>query len=153
MLKVLKIISFLSLLTQPIAFCLESADIIKANILKAYPQNVLALDVGVEDGIYRNDHIQMTSNDGFLARGICLKVTEFTSHWKFYRIVRPELISKDTIYKLRSINQSAMPADFLKYLERDFRKKYSDLGDKEATKQLELQQKRILNYDLPIELK
>ncbi len=151
--NLLKLFFFFTLIIHPQAFSLESPDSIKANILKAYPNNVLALNVGIEDGVYRNDHIQMSSTDGFLARGICLKITEQTSHWKFYRIVSPELISKDSVYDLRSINQSQIPQDLLKYRKRSFHKKYNDLGDKEVNKQLELQQKRILEYDLPIELK
>ena len=97
----LRYISILSLLILPWAYSLENPDVIKTKILKTYADNVLALNVGIEDGVYKNDHVQLTSSDGFLARGICLKVTEFTSHWKLYRITRPKLISEDSSFGIR----------------------------------------------------
>lgn len=130
-------------------FALESTDVMKVSILKMYDKNVLVLNRGVEDGIFRKDHIKMTSQDGFIARGICIKTTMLTSHWKIYRVVRPQLVSKDSIYKMRSINQSAIPKDLSKYAKVDFSLYFNDYGDKDVLKELNLQQERIAKYDLP----
>lgn len=132
---------------------LESTDVLDTNILKVYDKNVLVLDRGVEDGIFKKDHIQITSRDGFIARGICLKVSLLSSHWKIYRVVRPELISKDASYRMRSINQSSIPKDLSKFAKVDFSKKYNDYSKEQDNKQLKLQQKRVITYDLPTRVK
>jgi hypothetical protein len=130
-------------------FALESTDTMKTKILRAYNKNILVLNRGLEDSIVRKDHIKLTSSDGFIARGICLKSTMQTSHWKIYRVTRPNLVSKDTTYNLKSINQSEMPSDLLKYSRVDFTKYLREYGDKEVNKVLKLQKKRIARYDLP----
>lgn len=129
-------------------YALESSDIMDTQILKAYNKNILVLNRGLEDAIYRNDHIKLTNDNGFIARGICIKVTMLASHWKIYRVVRPELVSKDTIYQMRSINQSLTPQDIAKLKQVDF-SQYFSYGDKERLKELKLQNKRVANYDLP----
>lgn len=130
-------------------FALESSDIVDTQILKIYNKNVLVLNRGLEDAILKKDHIKITSDDGFIARGICIKTSMLTSHWKIYRVVRPELVSKDTLYKMRSINQSEIPKSLGKFSKVDFSKYFSDFGDKDVNKQLKLQQERIAKYDLP----
>lgn len=135
------------------SMALESTDVLDINILKVYDKNVLVLDRGIEDGIYKKDHIQITSRDGFIARGICLKTSMLSSHWKIYRVVRPELLSKDATYKMRSINQSAIPTDLSKFAKVDFSKKYNDYNAASDNKQMKLQQERIVTYDLPSKVK
>jgi len=130
-------------------FALESTDVLKVSILKVYEKNILVLNRGAEDGIFRKDHIKIASTDGFIARGICIKSTMLTSHWKIYRVVRPELVSKDTEYTMRSINQSAIPKDLSRYAQVDFSAYTGDYGDKDVLKGLELQEERIAKYDLP----
>jgi len=130
-------------------FALESSDIMQVQILKAYNKNVLVINRGLEDAIFKRDHIKMKSSDGFIARGICIKATMLTSHWKIYRVVRPELVSKDTEYDMYSINQSEVPPDLIRLTKVDLEKYFNSYGDKEANKQLSLQQDRIAKYDLP----
>lgn len=131
------------------AFALESTDVLDTNILKVYNKNILVLDRGVEDGVFKKDHIQITSKDGFIARGICLKASMLSSHWKIYRVVRPELMTKDATYQMRSINQSSIPKDLTKFTKVDFSKRFEDYGDNKEEKQLALQKERVLKYDLP----
>lgn len=139
----------ISLILNQNALALESTDVMNVSILKMYDQNVLVLNRGVEDGIFRKDHIKMTSDDGFIARGICIKTTMLTSHWKIYRVVRPQLVSKDTVYKMRSINQSGIPKDLSRYAKVNFDPYFRDYGDENVLKGLNLQQERIAKYDLP----
>lgn len=108
-------------------FALESSDIMKTQILKAYGKNILVLNRGLEDAIFKKDHIKITSSEGFIARGICIKANMMTSHWKIYRVVRPELVSKDTLYDMKSINQSELPYDIKKYTNINLEKISSPL--------------------------
>lgn len=130
-------------------FALESSDIVDTQILKIYNKNILVLNRGLEDAIFKKDHIKITSENGFIARGICIKTSMLTSHWKIYRVVRPQLVSKDTLYKMRSINQSEIPKSLKKYSSVDFTKYFNNFGDKDVNKQLKLQEERIAKYDLP----
>lgn len=132
-----------------ICYALESSDQLKTQILNIYDKNVLVINRGLEDAISKADHGKFTSDDGFIARGICIKAGLLLSHWKIYRVVRPELVSKDTEYTLRSINQSEIPPSLLKYSKVDFSDYYNDFNDEKRNKQLELQQERIAKYDLP----
>lgn len=134
------------------ALALESTDVLSTQILKIYSKNILVVNRGLEDAIYKADHAKFTSDDGFIARGICLKADLQTSHWKIYRVVRPQLVSKDTVYKLSSMNQSKIPPSLLKYSKVDFSDYYNDVNSKTESKQLTLQQDRIANYDLPNEI-
>ncbi len=134
-------------------FALESSDSFETQILKMYNRNILVLNRGLEDAIFKKDHIKLSSNDGFIARGICVKATLLTSHWKIYRVVRPELVSKDSLYTLRSINQSEIPRDFIKYARVDFTKYFKNFGDEDVTKELDLQKERVAMFDLPNDIK
>lgn len=135
------------LLFSSLSHSLESSDRLKTQILKIYDKNVLVINRGLEDAIFRKDHIKLTSSDGFIARGICIKATLITSHWKIYRVTRPELISKDTLYLLTSINQSRIPSDLIMYSKVDFSKYYKKYFD--PSRAIDLQAQRIAKYDLP----
>ncbi len=135
------------------ALALESSDSLRLKILKSYNKNILVLSRGLEDGIIVKDHIKITSEDGFIARGICLKATLLTSHWKIYRVVRPQLVSKDSIYTAYSINQSEIPSDIAALRPVDFTPYLKDYSDEDVLKGLEMQQERIAKYDLPTSVK
>lgn len=135
--------------TSSFAFALEYNDIVDSKILKVYNGNVLILNRGLEDAIMIKDHMKLTSSDGFIARGICIKSGMLSSHWKIYRVVHPELVSKDTTYKLRSMNQSEIPPEYLKYQNQDFSGEYTEWNEKDLKKQLKLQQKRFATFTLP----
>ena len=131
------------------ALALESTDVMDTQILKAYDFNVLVVNRGLEDGIFRNDHIKLTNDNGFIARGICIKSTLLVSHFRIYRVTRPELVSKDDIYKLRSINQSRIPRDIASLKKVDFSEFFNEWDDERKLKELRLQDNRIAKYDLP----
>ncbi len=150
MTKIFNILTFAVVLAFSVkTFALESSDILQIQILKAYDKNVLVLNRGLEDAIFKKDHIKITSDEGFIARGICIRATMLTSHWKIYRVIRPELVSKDTQYDMYSINQSKLPDDMLKLSSVNLEKYFKNYGDKDVKKQLKSQQKRIAKYDLP----
>ena len=130
-------------------FALESTDVMETQILKAYDNNVLVINRGLEDGIYRNDHIKLINQNGFIARGICIKTTLLVSHFRIYRVTRPELVSKDDLYQLRSINQSRIPRDIAALKKVDFTKFFNVYDDKRMQREVKLQDNRIAKYDLP----
>ena len=140
---------FVLILSSFNLFALESSDQFETSILKIYNSNIIVLNRGLEDAIYRNDHIKLTSDSGFIARGICVKATTQTSHWKIYRVVHPELVSKDTLYTLKSINQSEIPDDFKKLTTINLEKYFKNTEENNINKSLVMQQKRIAKYDLP----
>lgn len=130
-------------------FALESTDVMETQILKAYDNNVLVINRGLEDGIYRNDHIKLTNQNGFIARGICIKTTLLVSHFRIYRVTRPELVSKNDLYQLRSINQSRIPRDIAALKKVDFTKFFNAYDDERMQREVKLQDNRIAKYDLP----
>lgn len=133
-----------------ISYALESTDRFETRILKAYPDNILVINRGLEDGIEVGDHGRLTNEDGFIARGICIERGMLSSHWKIYRVVRPELVSKDTTYILTAINQSEMPQNLReKYLGTKKKGKVSNWDESKLNRALELQQERIARSDLP----
>ena len=135
------------------ANALITSDVIPTQILKVYDQNILAINRGLEDGMFKGSHVKLTSDDGFIARGISLKSSMTVSYVKIYRVVRPELVNKDTLYSLKDMHQSEIPED-LKYLKNaglPFNLK--EIKPSELGKQLKLQQKRIAKFDLPESIK
>jgi hypothetical protein len=138
----------LTLLLSVNAFALETGDRMKSRIVKAYKKNILVINRGLEDAVNKGEHMKLTNENGFIARGICLKSTMQTSHWKIYRVVRPHLVSYDDRYWLNAINQSEIPPSLMKYKEVDIAR-FLKYGDKDANKALRLQKKRIAEYDLP----
>jgi hypothetical protein len=146
----MKILLVLLFCCPQLVSALESSDRLSTRILKVYDKNILILNRGLEDGVFPKDHIKLTSSDGFIARGICIKVGMLSSHYKIYRVIRPELVSKDTNYILSSINQSKMPKDIReRYKKVDFTNYFKDWDEKNLSKQIKLQQERFAKYDLP----
>lgn len=131
-------IFFLLITLSSQVYSLESTDVMEARILNAYQKNILSLNRGYEDGIEPGDHIKLTNENGFVARGVCLSRTSNSAVFKFYRIVNPELLSKESSYSLIAINQSEMP--------EDIRQKYYK---KEAYHLNPISKDRIANSDLP----
>jgi hypothetical protein len=143
---------FIFLLTVIInlsALAVESSDILKVSIIKHYDENILVINRGLEDGIYKADHIKLTNQEGYIARAICIKASMLISHWKVYRVVRPELMSYDSVYTLTSMNQSEIPKDLKPYQKEYYFGSYNDISDKDVNKVVDLQQERIASFDLP----
>ena len=149
--RLIKFCLFLSVVSN--AFALESSDVFKVSILKAYKNNYLVINRGLEDGIDKGDHIKLTNTQGYIARAICVKTSMLLSNWKVYRVVRPELLSFDSIYKLKSINQSKVPKQLSFLKKKDFSQKFNDFTDKNMKKEVKLQQERIASFDLPNDMK
>lgn len=131
-------------------YALDSVDQLQTRILKLYDKNIIVLNRGLEDGIEINDHIKITDQNGFIARGLCIKRGVKSSHFKIYRVTNPQLVSKDVEYLLLSINQSQIPKDIEEnYKNVDFSSNFEDWSEKDLEKQLKLQQKRFASFDFP----
>lgn len=136
------------------AHALEYNDVLpKVNVIKTYKNNFLVLNRGLEDGIYKGDHIKLTNINGYIARAICIKASMLLSHWKVYRVVHPELLSYDDNYKLRSMNQSEIPDDLKYYKAADFSSEFNDISDKNIKKPINMQQERLVSFDLSNDVK
>jgi hypothetical protein len=142
-------IYLITVLFSSTIFAIESSDILKVSVIKHYDKNVLVLNRGLEDGIYKADHIKLTNLEGYIARAICIKASMLMSHWKVYRVVRPELMSYDSVYTLTSMNQSEIPKELQAFQKALFNDDYNDISDKDVNKVIDLQQERIASFDLP----
>lgn len=92
------------------AWALElNEELPSVRILAVYPNNAVTLNRGLEDGIAVGTHAKLRSSEGFAARGLCVKVGMLTSQWRLYRIVDPELVSKDFTYTLVGLDASQAP--------------------------------------------
>jgi predicted DNA-binding ArsR family transcriptional regulator len=124
-------IYLITVLFSSTIFAIESSDILKVS------------------GIYKADHIKLTNLEGYIARAICIKASMLMSHWKVYRVVRPELMSYDSVYTLTSINQSEITKELQAFQKALFNDDYNDISDKDVNKVIDLQQERIASFDLP----
>ncbi|MGK0366949.1 MAG: hypothetical protein ACI9QD_000080 [Thermoproteota archaeon] len=134
------------------AFAMMQNDRFKARILKVNEENVLILDRGVEDGVEQGDHSKITNINGFMARAICLRTGMITSHWKIYRVVYPEKISKDLRYDVVSINNSKVPDKYSDFQEEDFTDEFSDFSESELLAWSKKESETSVSTDLPANL-
>lgn len=145
----MKFLVFLLIAFSLCAHALEYNDVLpRVNVIKAYDDNFLVINRGLEDGIYKGDHIKLTNQNGYIARAICIKASMLISHWKVYRVVNPELLSYDDDYKLKSMNQSKIPDSIAAIKEEDFDDQFNDITDKDINKPIKMQQERIVKFDL-----
>lgn len=136
------------------ALALEFNDVLpRVNVIKAYDDNFLVINRGLEDGIFKGDHIKLTNQNGYIARAICIKASMLISHWKVYRVVNPELLSFDDDYKLKSMNQSKVPTALAEFREADFSEYFNDITDADVKKPVKMQQDRIVKFDLSLDTK
>jgi hypothetical protein len=75
-------------------------------IIKVFPGNIVALNLGYPDGVEKGAHAKLFNVDGYVARALCLRANDEMSHWRLYRIVDGEKVSKDYTYTLRSMQGS-----------------------------------------------
>ena len=129
------------------------------SVIKHYKGNVIVLNRGLEDAINKYDHIKLTNTNGYIARAICVKSSMMLSYWKVYRVVNPELLSYDPSYTLNSMLQSELPPHMKRYVDKLVAKnndsEYFDdkIKDEDLKKQVELQQERIVKFDLVNDMK
>jgi hypothetical protein len=80
-------------------------------ILRVFPNNIVMLNRGLEDGILRNDHAKLSSDVvGYSARAICIKVSEDLSYWKLYRVPNSEAFSLDYTYTISGLADREIPS-------------------------------------------
>ena len=85
----LKIIFFI-LFTYS-TYALDVKESLLALALKIYPENIVALSRGIEDGVAFQDHIKISKHHVFVARAVCIKVLPKVSFWKIYRTTKDSL--------------------------------------------------------------
>ena len=93
------------------ASALEPFETIKnIKILRVYPNNIVEISRGLDDGLLRNDHIKI-SNDtlGYASRALCIRVKNDTSIWKIYRVPYAEAFSMDYTYSISSLADREIP--------------------------------------------
>lgn len=78
-------------------------------ILAVYPGNIIVLSRGLEDDVSVGTHAKLRASEGYAARAICVKSGLLTSHWRIYRVVEGQLISKDLTYTLIGMDASEAP--------------------------------------------
>jgi hypothetical protein len=131
----------------------------EVSVIKHYKGNIVVLNRGLEDAINKYDHIKLTNTNGYIARAICVKASMMLSYWKVYRVVNPELLSYDPSYTLRSMLQSELPPHMKRYVEKLISKnndgEYFDnkIKDEDLKRQVDLQQERIVKFDLVNDMK
>lgn len=93
------------------AYALDPIESLKnVHILKTYPDNIVLLDRGIEDGIQRNDHAKISQEtQGYSSRALCLKAEATQSTWKIYRVPYAEAFSKDYTYTLSGMADKEIP--------------------------------------------
>jgi hypothetical protein len=120
-----------------------------ARILKVNEENVMVLDRGIEDGVERGDHAKITNSLGFVARAIALRTGMMTSHWKVYRVVYPEKMSKDLTYQVRAINQHKVPDKYAEFKEEDMSAEFTDFNESELVAWGRKEDENTVATDLP----
>lgn len=78
-------------------------------ILAVYPGNIVVLSRGLEDDVSVGTHAKLRASEGYAARALCVKSGLLTSHWRIYRVVEGQLISKDLTYSLIGMDASEAP--------------------------------------------
>lgn len=132
---------------------LDINDKLIVRILSSNPNhNIIVFNRGREDGIRKKDHMKITNELGFIARGICIKTGLITSHWKMYRIVHPERFSSNVNYALHSMRLSEIAPQYEKYLNDEKFPMLHNYTDEDARKGVKMQQEVIANLDLPPEV-
>ena len=84
------------------SFALDLQENLSAVVLKVYPENIVALNRGIEDGVKLSDHIKITTENIFVARAVSVKTLPKVSFWKVYRTTKGS-IQMAQQYKLTSI--------------------------------------------------
>jgi hypothetical protein len=103
------------------ALALESFDKLgNVKILKVLPKNIVLINRGLEDGIFRHDHAKISHElNGYSSRAICLKASSELSYWKIYRVPHSEAFSMDNVYVLSGISDKEIPRRMGQWIENE----------------------------------
>mgnify|MGYP000911181905 CR=1 FL=1 len=97
-------------LVAPAARALDiNEELSNVRVLTVMPGNIVVLNRGVEDGVTVGNHARLRGSAGHAARALCVKTGLMTSHWKLYRVVDGEAVSKDISYTLVGMDASEVP--------------------------------------------
>ena len=130
------------------AFALDINETIQnVRLLAIYPSNIIILNRGLEDDVNIGTHAKLRAAEGYAARALCVKSGMQTSHWRIYRVVEPQLISKDLTYSLIGMDASEAPETIEKWQSTDM----SSLKDLKAPPSED--KPTSAKSDLPLELK
>ena len=119
-------------------------------LLAMHPGNIVVLSRGLEDGIMVGAHAKLRASEGYAARALCVKSGMLTSHWRLYRIVESQLVSKDLTYSLIGMDASEAPTNVESWQRIDHDKLVPEFDEKKL-----LPPEKVANEfksDLPDEL-
>jgi hypothetical protein len=115
------ILPWMALLVSFSSWALDiNAVLSNVRILAYHPGNIVVLSRGLEDDISIGTHARLSGAQGYVARAICVKVGSATSHWRLYRIVDTQKVSKDVTYSLVGMDDSETAPQTNKWQATDF---------------------------------
>ena len=121
-------------------------------ILAVYPGNVVVLSRGLEDDVTVGTHAKLRASEGYAARALCVKSGLLTSHWRIYRVVEAQLISKDLTYSLIGMDTSEAPKSVENWQRIDHEKIVPEFND-DFMKDPQKAPAEVVKSDLPEDLK
>jgi hypothetical protein len=121
-------------------------------ILAVFPGNVVVLSRGLEDDVTVGTHAKLRASEGYAARALCVKSGLITSHWRIYRIVEAQLISKDLTYSLIGMDASEAPRSVENWQRIDHEKIVPAFND-DFLKDPQKAPAEVAKSDLPEDLK
>ena len=134
----------LILILSPSTHALDiNEELNNVRILDVHPSNVVVLNRGAEDGVEIGNHGKLRGAQGYASRGICIKAGVLTSHWRLYRIVDNQLVSKDLTYTLVGMEDSESTREMGTVRSSDLTNRYPDFDE------TKLQPKSGVQGDLP----
>lgn len=120
----------LLILVSPSLHALDiNEELSNVRLLDVHPNNIVVLNRGGEDGIWVGSHAKLRGAEGYAARGVCVKSGLLTSHWRLYRIVNNQLVSKDLTYTLIGMEDSEATAEVGRVRATDYSKKVPDFDE------------------------
>jgi len=120
----------LLLILSPSTHALDlNEELANVRILDVHSTNVVVLNRGAEDGVWVGNHAKLRGTTGYASRAICVKAGLLTSHWRLYRIVDHNLVSKDLTYTLVGMEDSESTEQMGKVRATDLSKRYPDYDE------------------------
>ena len=100
------------LTTLSLANALDHLQHVPMRILRWQTKNIITIDRGAEDGLVKNDHVKIISDEyGFVTRGVVVKTRLKTAYIRVYRRYHIQNLKRGKKYKLLSIRMSHLPED------------------------------------------
>lgn len=134
----------LLLILSPSARALDlNEELSNVRILDVHPDNIVVLNRGGEDGVWVGNHARLKGAEGYAARAICVKSGLLTSHWRLYRIVDNQRVSRDLTYTLVGMEDSESTKEMSRVRSSDLAERLPEFDESR------LEPKAEVKSDLP----